>query len=71
MLNDKLTSSSVWWTVPSCTVPARAGIDWVFGTPKMQFHGYQKLDGGLVDLATDHPLVLARAVRGTAPLTRS
>jgi hypothetical protein len=63
MLNERLTSSSVWWTVPSCELPRSAGIDWIFGTPALHFIGYQKVDGGLVDLATDHPLVLTRVIR--------
>jgi len=67
MFTNKLASSSVWWTVPSCELPSRAGIDWIFGTPRLQFSGYQKLTGGLVEMASDHPLILTRATRGTTP----
>ena len=64
MLTNALTSASVWWlSQPTCELPRRAGIDWIFGTPGVAFTGYQTLDGGLVDQASDHPLVLARAVR--------
>lgn len=63
MLGEKFTSSSVWWTTPACELPARAGIDWIFGTPAMKFIGYQKQDGGLVDMASDHPLILTRITR--------
>ena len=72
-------SSSTWWstpaapttdpvtgevTAPACELPRHAGIDWIWGTQGVGFTGYLKLDGGLVDQATDHPLVLARVVRG-------
>jgi len=64
MLSSRFTSSSVWWTTPLCALPSRAGIDWIFGTgTALRFTGYVKQDGGLVDLASDHPLVLARVVR--------
>jgi endonuclease/exonuclease/phosphatase family metal-dependent hydrolase len=63
MLTNELTSSSVWWTTPTCELPRRAGIDWIFGNPGIRFTGYVKQDGGLVDQASDHPLVLARVLR--------
>ena len=62
MLTAEMTSSSVWWTVPTCELPRWAGIDWIFGSPDVRFVGYQKLDGGIVDQATDHPMVLARTL---------
>ena len=60
MLTAEMVSSSVWWAQPTCELPSRAGIDWVFGSPDVRFTGYLKLDGGIVDQATDHPVVLAR-----------
>lgn len=45
---------------PLCIMPRRSGIDWIFGTEDVDFTGYLKLDGGLVDQASDHPLVIAR-----------
>ncbi len=78
MLGKGLGSASTWWSAPlaevtdpetgvltpaPCALPRRAGIDWVWGTPDLGFTGYVKQDGGLVDLATDHPLVLARVTR--------
>jgi endonuclease/exonuclease/phosphatase family metal-dependent hydrolase len=66
MAANELPSSSVWWqTVPpaTCELPRRAGIDWIFGNPGLAFTGYLKLDGGLVDEASDHPFVVARVLR--------
>jgi endonuclease/exonuclease/phosphatase family metal-dependent hydrolase len=64
VLSKSLFSSSVWWLAEkTCSLPRRAGIDWIFGTPEVTFTGYEKQDGGLVDAATDHPLVLARVLR--------
>ena len=40
-----------------------AGIDWIFGTSGIRFTGHQRVQGGLVSRATDHPLVLARVRR--------
>jgi endonuclease/exonuclease/phosphatase family metal-dependent hydrolase len=62
MLTAEMASSSVWWTQPTCELPRRAGIDWIFGSPDVRFTGYLKLDGGIVDQATDHPVVLARTL---------
>ncbi len=66
-----LASASTWWKAPvdpavgspGCELPRRAGIDWIWGSEGITFAGYVKQDGGLVDQATDHPLVLARVVR--------
>jgi endonuclease/exonuclease/phosphatase family metal-dependent hydrolase len=64
MLTAELPSASVWWLAqPTCELPRRAGIDWIFGSPGITFTGYEKQDGGLVDEASDHPLVLARTLR--------
>ena len=78
MLANGFASSSTWWATPAapttdpvtgevvpapCTLPRRAGIDWIWGTPGIAFSGYLKVDGGLVDMATDHPLILARVTR--------
>ena len=66
MLTNNLLSSSVWWTTPTCALPSRAGIDWIFGSPSWRFTGYLKLQGGLVAEASDHPFVVARVTRRTA-----
>ena len=66
MRSKEQYSSSVWWQLqdPStCTLPRRAGIDWIFGSPDLSFTGYLKLDGGLVDEASDHPLIVSRVLR--------
>ena len=63
MLGNQLFSSSVWWTTPVCSLPSRPQIDWIFGSSEVRFTGYVRQDGGLVDLASDHPLILARASR--------
>jgi murein DD-endopeptidase MepM/ murein hydrolase activator NlpD len=47
----------------SCRPSVVAGIDWIFATRGIRFVGHQRVQGGLVAKATDHPLVLARAVR--------
>lgn len=64
VLSKSLFSSSVWWLAEkTCALPRRAGIDWIFGTSDVTFTGYEKQKGGLVDLASDHPIVLARVLR--------
>jgi endonuclease/exonuclease/phosphatase family metal-dependent hydrolase len=41
-----------------CQLPANHGIDWIFGSiPGVTFSGYSRLDGGLVNRVSDHPLV--------------
>ena len=37
-----------------------ARIDWIFGSEGVEFSAYAAMRGGLLDKATDHPLVLAR-----------
>jgi endonuclease/exonuclease/phosphatase family metal-dependent hydrolase len=67
MSGSGLDSASVWWQsvvdpAPACSLPNRAGIDWIWGTEGTTFTGYVKLKDGLVAQATDHPLYLARTV---------
>jgi endonuclease/exonuclease/phosphatase family metal-dependent hydrolase len=52
---------------PPCAPPATIGIDWIFGTDDFTFSGYQKLRGGLLARATDHPMIVADAELREAP----
>ena len=64
VLSKSLYSASVWWQADkTCSLPSRAGIDWIFGSPGVTFTGYQKQQGGLVEQASDHPFVVARVLR--------
>jgi Endonuclease/Exonuclease/phosphatase family len=43
-------------------------VDWVFGSPGVDFTGYYEDRSHLVDITTDHPMVVARAhLEGTPP----
>lgn len=44
-----------------CHLPANNGIDWIFGSPDVSFSGYVRQRQGLVNRATDHPLIVATA----------
>lgn len=45
-------------TTSPCQLPSNHGIDWIFGsTPGVTFSGYARLDGGLVNRVSDHPLI--------------
>lgn len=46
-----------------CRPSVVAGIDWIFGTKGVRFTGSQRVQGGIVRRATDHPLILARVRR--------
>lgn len=38
----------------------RNGIDWIFGSKKgVDFSGFTRLDGGIIDKTTDHPVVFS------------
>lgn len=52
-----------------CRLPPKHGIDWIFGsTPGVEFSNYVRLDGGLVDRTSDHPLIHAQVtLTGEAP----
>ena len=56
-------------TASPCRLPANNGIDWIFGsTPGVTFSGYVRLDGGLVNRVSDHPMVYADVtLTGEAP----
>jgi hypothetical protein len=45
----------------NCAPPARAGIDWIFGTNDIVFSDYRRHQDGRVRTITDHPVVIARA----------
>ncbi len=52
-----------------CQLPANHGIDWIFGsTAGVAFSGYVRMDGGLVNRISDHPMVYSDVtLSGEAP----
>lgn len=52
-----------------CQLPANHGIDWIFGsTPGVAFSGYVRMDGGLVNRVSDHPMIFSDvSLSGEAP----
>lgn len=52
-----------------CRLPSNHGIDWIFGsTPGVTFSNYHRIDGGLVNRVSDHPLIFADVtLTGEAP----
>lgn len=56
-------------TSSPCRLPSNHGIDWIFGsTPGVEFSGYVRLDGGLVNRVTDHPMIhTSVTLSGEAP----
>jgi len=56
-------------TSSPCRLPSNHGIDWIFGsTPGVAFSGYVRMDGGLVNRVSDHPLVFSDVtLSGEAP----
>jgi hypothetical protein len=56
-------------TSTPCAPPGGHGIDWIFGsTPGVSFANYVRMDGGLADRASDHPLIFADVtLTGEAP----
>jgi hypothetical protein len=52
-----------------CQLPSNHGIDWIFGsTPGVAFSGYVRMDGGLVNRVSDHPMIFSDvALTGEAP----
>jgi len=56
-------------TASPCRLPANHGIDWIFGsTPGVTFSGYVRMDGGLVNRVSDHPLIFSDVtLTGEAP----
>jgi endonuclease/exonuclease/phosphatase family metal-dependent hydrolase len=52
---------------PPCVPPSNLGIDWVFGTENIEFSNYQRLRGGLISRATDHPVIVTDAELRDAP----
>ncbi|WP_183094581.1 endonuclease/exonuclease/phosphatase family protein [Nocardioides stalactiti] len=56
-------------TSSPCQLPSNHGIDWIFGsTPGVTFSGYVRMDGGLVNRASDHPMIFSDVtLTGEAP----
>ena len=56
-------------TASPCRLPANHGIDWIFGsTPGVAFSGYVRMDGGLVNRISDHPMIFSDVtLSGEAP----
>lgn len=56
-------------TASPCRLPANNGIDWIFGsTPGVTFTGYVRMDGGLVNRVSDHPMIYTDVtLTGEAP----
>jgi hypothetical protein len=48
-------------TDTTCTLPAKAIIDWLFGTSEVTFHDYLKVDTKFVRRTTDHSVVVSGA----------
>lgn len=63
MVRHGLKASSGGSRGRDCRPAVGVGIDWVFGTRGITFHGHQKVLGGLVARTTDHPVVLVRVKR--------
>lgn len=49
-------------TGSGCTPPAGAGVDWIFGSAVIKFSDFVSNRSGLVQKATDHPLVVSNAM---------
>ncbi len=56
-------------TASPCRLPSNHGIDWIFGsTPGVGFSNYVRMDGGLVNRISDHPMIYADVtLTGEAP----
>ncbi|KAA1421079.1 hypothetical protein F0U44_01775 [Nocardioides humilatus] len=56
-------------TSSPCRLPSNHGIDWIFGSiPGVTFSGYVRMDGGLVNRVSDHPMVFSDVtLTGEAP----
>jgi hypothetical protein len=56
-------------TSSPCRLPSNHGIDWIFGsTPGVSFSGYVRMDGGLVNRVSDHPMIFSDVtLTGEAP----
>jgi hypothetical protein len=56
-------------TASPCRLPSNNGIDWIFGsTPGVTFSGYVRMDGGLVNRVSDHPMIFSDVtLTGEAP----
>lgn len=56
-------------TASPCRLPANNGIDWIFGSRAgVTFSGYVRLDGGLVNRVSDHPMIYTDVtLSGEAP----
>ncbi|KAA1427129.1 endonuclease/exonuclease/phosphatase family protein [Nocardioides antri] len=52
-----------------CRLPSNHGIDWIFGsTPGVTFSNYVRMDGGLVNRISDHPMIYSDVtLTGEAP----
>lgn len=56
-------------TSSPCRLPSNHGIDWIFGsTPGVGFSNYVRMDGGLVNRISDHPMIYSDVtLTGEAP----
>ncbi len=56
-------------TSSPCRLPSNHGIDWIFGsTPGVTFSRYIRMDGGLVNRVSDHPMIYTDVtLTGEAP----
>ncbi len=56
-------------TSSPCRLPSNHGIDWIFGSiPGVGFSNYVRMDGGLVNRVSDHPMIYADVtLSGEAP----
>ncbi|WP_395693865.1 alkaline phosphatase family protein [Nocardioides sp.] len=49
-----------------CQMPTQARVDWVMGSPGLQFVGYQMVQTPLVKRTTDHPVIIGDALLPSA-----
>lgn len=52
-----------------CQAAQPRAVDWIFGSPDVTFTDYVEDRGRLVDITTDHPVIVARARIGGGPTT--
>ncbi len=54
-----------------CVTPKKMGIDWVMGSPEVNFSNYQSQRTALIKKTTDHPVVFADALIQSQAVARS